>query len=306
MKRARHYARRSVCLATLLASAPTASVTCNAVNAGGDWNVAATWTDCTGGNGTTANTPGSADTAVIATTATGLGVTVTVAETVANLTINHATSTATSVSLTGVDLTVSTLLTLTSGVIATNAQNLIVTADCPASVSQTTGWVDGNLRLNFATGAITCAFPLGDSTSYAPVSVAKTGTNTGTLTGNVVIGDHTDVSRGRAGINTTKSVNLAWTLTPATLSANTPYGATFTYSAADTDAGVTVGSLILRKKPLNTSTKTPGPWVSATITGTPTATTLVSTGLTTFGICAIGEAQTTAKQAPIVHLRERY
>jgi len=301
--------RRGVFLATLSIGATISTNAfadnCVSVAAGGNWNVAATWTACVTGNGSTPGTPGAADTATITTTDPGV-VVLTVAETVGSLTINHSVAGNVALNLTGANLTVTSLLTLTSGVVTTNALDLIVAGDCTTSVSRTAGWVDGNLRLTFATGAVTCAYPLGDSTSYAPISIAKTGTNTGTLSGTVVIGDHTDVTRGVAGINSNKSVNLAWTLTPVTLSANTPYGATFTYSATDTDAAATVGSMILRKKPLNTNAKTPGPWLSPTLTGAVTATTLVSSGLQTFGIFAIGEALTTGNKAPFVHFRERY
>jgi hypothetical protein len=57
---------------------PVSAVSCTS-NATGNWNVAATWTGCTGGNGTTANTPGPDDTATITGTHT---VTVTANETV--------------------------------------------------------------------------------------------------------------------------------------------------------------------------------------------------------------------------------
>jgi len=47
--------------------APSAfAVTCTSVAGGGNWDAPATWTGCAGGNGTPANTPGLADTAIIA------------------------------------------------------------------------------------------------------------------------------------------------------------------------------------------------------------------------------------------------
>lgn len=295
-------------LTAALMTAPAHAVTCTSIAAGGDWNVPATWAadaNCATGNGTTAGTPGSNDTAIISTTGAGV-INLTVAETVGNLTLNHDVAANVALNLTGASLTVSTLLTLTSGVVTTGTFSLIVAADCTTSVSRTAGWVDGNLRLNFVTGSVTCSFPLGDGSSYVPLSIAKTGTNTGTLTGTAVSGDQANVTSGFAGINRSRSVNFAWTLTPVSLGVNTPYGATFTYSAADTDAAATAASLILRKKPLNTHATATGPWVSPTITGTPTATTLVSSGLQTFGIFAIGEALATPNKAPFVHFRERF
>ncbi|RZI43057.1 hypothetical protein EGT07_09390 [Herbaspirillum sp. HC18] len=72
---------------TLLASIcalPAAAVTCTS-NQTGNWNVASTWSGCTGGNGSTANTPGSNDTAIIA---NGHTVTANVTVTVAAVTVN--------------------------------------------------------------------------------------------------------------------------------------------------------------------------------------------------------------------------
>ena len=63
------------------------AVTCTSTATGGNWNATATWTGCTGGNGATANTPGSGDTAVIATTGANV-VTANVAITVGSVVIN--------------------------------------------------------------------------------------------------------------------------------------------------------------------------------------------------------------------------
>jgi hypothetical protein len=74
-------------LSTFAISQYANAVTCTSVAAGGNWNATGTWTGCTGGNGTPANTPGSADTAIIATTGVS-NVTVNVTVTVGALTIN--------------------------------------------------------------------------------------------------------------------------------------------------------------------------------------------------------------------------
>jgi MSHA biogenesis protein MshQ len=63
------------------------AVTCTSTATGGNWNATATWTGCTGGNGATANTPGSGDTAVIATTGANV-ITANVAITVGSVVIN--------------------------------------------------------------------------------------------------------------------------------------------------------------------------------------------------------------------------
>jgi hypothetical protein len=74
-----------------------------------------------------------------------------------------------------------------------------------------------------ATNPVTCTFPVGDANNYAPVSITKTGTNAGTLTGATSAGDHTDTTAGYSGIDANKSVNRTWMLTGGTLASATPY-----------------------------------------------------------------------------------
>jgi hypothetical protein len=77
-------------LALALLFSPFAeAVTCTSVAAGGNWNAPATWTGCVGGNGTPANTPGSADAVVII--ATGGTVTLTANAAALSITFNAAT-----------------------------------------------------------------------------------------------------------------------------------------------------------------------------------------------------------------------
>ena len=67
---------------------PALAVICTSTAAGGNWNAVGTWTGCAGGNGPVANTPGSNDTAVIATTGAASVVTANVAITVGAVTVN--------------------------------------------------------------------------------------------------------------------------------------------------------------------------------------------------------------------------
>lgn len=192
--------------------------------------------------------------------------------------------------LTGGDVTVSTLLTLSSGKFATGANNLIASANCPGSVSRSSGYVVGNLRLTVpATNPVTCTFPVGDANNYAPVSITKTGTNAGTLTGATSAGDHTDTTAGYSGIDANKSVNRTWTLTGGTLASATPYSATFQFCSAtgsgcgvvDTDAGATPANFAVVELIANT-------WTPVTV-GTRTATTTSATGLSAWGTFVVGE-----------------
>jgi hypothetical protein len=187
------------------------------------------------------------------------------------------------------NVTVSTLLTLTSGNVTTGANTLIVSgADCTTSISRSDGFVIGNLQLTVpATNPVTCSYPVGDSIGYAPISVTKTGTNTGTLIGRVDSGDHADGS-ATVGIDQDKNANHYWTLTAGTLSAATPYTATFQFCATGTcivpdevDSGAATGNFIVVKK-------SSGTWVSQVV-GTKLGFSTQATGLTGFGVFEVGE-----------------
>src|SRR3989344_5667177 len=84
------------------------AVTCPSAGTG-DWNNTGTWTGCTGGNGTTANTPGSNDTAIITSNHT---VTLTGNETVNALQFNGAATAAILSINSGITLAVTTSVTV--------------------------------------------------------------------------------------------------------------------------------------------------------------------------------------------------
>jgi MSHA biogenesis protein MshQ len=190
----------------------------------------------------------------------------------------------------GNNVTVSTLLTLSAGPVVTGAYSLLATANCPGSISRTSGYVAGNLRLTVPnTNPVTCIFPVGDANNYAPISITKTGTNSGTLTGATTVGDHADTTAGTSGIDATRSVNRTWTLTAGTLSGSTPYSAIFQFCDAvgsgcgvnDVDAGASFGSFLVAEKV--------AAWSLPTVAN-PTASSIQATGLTSFGVFAVGEA----------------
>jgi len=151
-----------------------------------------------------------------------------------NLTVNSA-----GVSLGGVDATVSSVLTLTSGVVTTGGNVLAVTGNCPGSVVRTAGHVAGLLRLRIPTGSPTCVFPVGDAAGYRPVTIAfTTVTNTGTrdVTASVTqaAGEHPNL--GSSTIEPLLNVNRYWTLANNTTTFTSAI-ATFQYLAGDADAG---------------------------------------------------------------------
>ncbi|MCW5574493.1 MAG: hypothetical protein KIT13_00230 [Burkholderiales bacterium] len=158
----------------------------------------------------------------------------TVSPTFTNLAVNSA-----GVALSGVNVTVGTLLTLTSGVVTTGANVVAVTANCPGSVSRAAGHIAGFLRLRIPTGSPTCLFPVGDAAGYRPVTIAfTTVTNTGTrdVTASVTqaAGEHPNI--GTSTIEPMLNVNRYWTLANNTTSFTSAV-ATFAYVAGDADTG---------------------------------------------------------------------
>ncbi|WP_334181185.1 DUF6701 domain-containing protein [Methylobacter sp.] len=186
------------------------------------------------------------------------------------------------------NVTVSTVLALTNGTVTTGANTLIASGgDCTTSISRTNGYVIGNLQLTIpATNPVTCSYPVGDSIGYAPISINKTGTNTGTLTGRTDSGDHPDGS-ATVGINQAKNANHYWTLTAGTLLPTTPYSAIFQFCATGTcvvptelDIGANTSNFVVAKKSVS--------WSNQTV-GTKNATSTQATGLTGFGVFEVGE-----------------
>lgn len=154
------------------------------------------------------------------------------------------------------DITASTAaagtLTLTAGTVTTGANTLIVSRPCTApSVVRTGGWVAGNLRLQFPTGAPTCTFHVGDASNYRPIVTAFASVATaGSLTGAVsqAAGDHGSIAS--SGLDAMKSVNRYWTLSnPAggTI-VFTTYTATFNFiNPGDFDVGATPTSFEIER-----------------------------------------------------------
>lgn len=188
----------------------------------------------------------------------------------------------------GHNVTVSTLLTLTSGVVSTGANTLITSANCPASISRTSGHVAGSLQLRFATGAQTCTFHVGDAAAanYTPVSVSLANVSVaGSLIGSTIASDYPDVS---IPIDPAGSVNRYWTLTlpgAGALSFTGTYSTTFTYLSGDNDSTLIAGSYEVAKGDSCAPSCT---WTLPTVSGTPTSTSATASGMTNFSVFAIG------------------
>ena len=175
------------------------------------------------------------------------------------------------------DVTVAGTLTFSSGNVITGVNVLTVSAT--GSVSQTSGYVVGNLRKHVATGGPSVVFEVGDATQYAPVSLAfGSVTVAGDITASTTNGDHP--SLGSSPIDPTAGANRYWTLTNSGVSF-TDYSATFTFGAADLDAGADTTDF-------GVALYQPSTWHSL-LTATQTSNTTGASGITGFGDFAVGE-----------------
>lgn len=212
------------------------------------------------------------------------------------------------------NVTVSTLLTLTGGVITTGSNTLITSANCNApAVSRTSGHIAGNLQKRIPTGApVSCTFEVGDATTYRPINTTFASVSTaGNVTGwsSQSAGDHPDTTNLLSGVDPLLSVNRYWILTNSG-TVFTTCSATFNFVAGDIDAGALYTSFIVA---LGSScsgsgaTRTCTSWTQPTV-GTLGATSTQATGLTAFGDFAIGQARNPnfSREPQFIYTRELY
>ncbi len=178
-------------------------------------------------------------------------------------------------------------LTLTSGIIKTNANRVIVgSAGSAGTVTITSGHVNGNLR-RFVPNALapTVAYAIGDATNYTPASITFAGTTSGSgyLDASTSAIDPTfGALSGGSDLSNEKYIKRRWVVTKSSgLAGFTSYSPTFTFVSGDIKGSAATGSLVIRK--LDGST-----WASTTV-GTRTSTSTQSTGLSTFSEFAVGE-----------------
>jgi MSHA biogenesis protein MshQ len=158
-----------------------------------------------------------------------------------NLTVNNANG----VSFNN-NVSVGTLLTLTNGHISTGGNILTLSADCSTpSWSRGSGFVAGNLRLNFPSGTITCTYPVGSDSNYAPISLTMVSAG-GTLTGSTTGYEHPAIAFST--IDPTLDANRYWTLGAAddTVTA-TSYGVTVNFQTGDLDINAVPANFIVGK-----------------------------------------------------------
>ncbi|MCG2584554.1 DUF6701 domain-containing protein [Massilia sp. TS11] len=144
------------------------------------------------------------------------------------------------------NVTVSTLLTLTNGIVTTNANTLIVSASCLSGISRTSGYVAGYLRLTWpaSASATSCIYPVGSAGYYDPIGLSLLSTAGGTLTGWTTAGDHPQIAG--SGLSSTANVNRYWSLwnTGDAITVSS-YGITLSFNTAEVDSGAVPTNFII-------------------------------------------------------------
>lgn len=214
----------------------------------------------------------------------------TTATTITNLTINKASN---GVSITTQNQTVSGTLTLQAGAVTTGSQILIVSNNAAAAVVRTSGYVIGNLRRAFPTGAnVSRAFDVGTGTSYTPVTVTFASIGTaGSLTVSSTATAHPNINT--SGIDPNFALTRYWTLTNVGI-VFTNYSATFTFiNPGDISACPPPSGTDCNPANFIVQRFSGGTWNSTTI-GTRNSADTTATGITGFGDFQIGEARPSA------------
>ena len=211
---------------------------------------------------------------------------ITGATTFNNLTLNNTDAGGIGLTLND-DVTVSSVLTFTSGKISTGANKIIIGTAGSYTGNSSARYVVGTMEKVGPVGTFT--FAIGDATNYTPVLTAfSAGGATGSLAANTTAGEHPNI--GTSGLDSTQDVNRYWTLTSTGLAGT--YDATFNYVAGDKDGGSDATMYEVERYA--------GGWNATTI-GTRNATDTQATGLTAFGEFAIGEVLPTVDHYLITH-----
>jgi hypothetical protein len=183
------------------------------------------------------------------------------------------------------DIQVTESLNFTSSNVAnivTGSNVLFVSKNTTTAIDrQGTGHVVGNLRRAVTTGSNTYAYPVGDATTYSPVSLALNNvTASGNITASTTSGDHPQIAS--SGLDNSKSVNRFYTLSNSGVTL-TNYDATFTFASGDLDVSVNTANLLVGRYSSS--------W-SYPAVGTLTSTSTQATALTAFGDFALAECRT--------------
>jgi len=174
-------------------------------------------------------------------------------------------------------------LILTSGIVATGANTVQVPAAGLVTGGSTGSFINGNLQRGIASATTSKTYPVGDATSFAPVTVSFNGaTNgSGTLTVSTGAGDHPNIYY--SGVDQFKSINRTWSIVNAGVTGFTNYSLTTGFQPADLDGGVNTSNMTLSRY-----TGAGNVWESA-LTQSSTSSTVTGGSWTSFGTFQGGE-----------------
>ncbi len=179
-------------------------------------------------------------------------------------------------------------LVLGPTILTTGASTMIMGPG--ATLSRTTGFINGNLQKNISGGTSSQSFEVGSGTDYAPVQLNF---NAVTVSGNVLVsttpGDHPNIATSNLFAN--KTVNRFWTVNNGGVGFGT-YNATFNFVPTDVDASATPANFVLAEF-------SSGAWSRPTL-GTVASTSVSATGLSSFGDFQIGEPAVIASKFVIL------
>lgn len=173
-------------------------------------------------------------------------------------------------------------LYLTSGIVATNSNEMIIQPGGSVIGGSSASYVNGNLKKSIPAAAVTVNFEIGDDNTYAPVNVVFSGSVAagGTLLARTDAGDNPSLYL--SGLDANKSCNRSWSLTPTSLNGFSSFTAEFHYVFADLDPSANTSNFIGSKY-------ASGIWsVNNNASNYPSYTAL--SGNTSFGLFQIGEA----------------
>jgi hypothetical protein len=151
--------------------------------------------------------------------------------------------------------TVNGTLTFTNGDIVTGLNRVILGTAATIATPSANSYVVGTLQKNYLAGAALSYFagnnfPVGDANNFTPVNIsAGTTTTAGSLTVSTLTPDHPQVTTPipSTGIDANNSVNRYWRINNSGLTIGTAISATFTFVAADVDAGANTANFICQR-----------------------------------------------------------
>jgi len=210
-----------------------------------------------------------------------------------NLNLNNALG----LSLAGAtNTTVGNLLTLSDGVISTNANRLII--GNAGTVSRTNGHIFGNLQKPILAGAnVLQTFELGDANinNYTPATLNFASVTTaGNILSKVVAADHPNIASSTLIAN--NSVNRYWILDNNGVVFST-YDAEFSFLGTDLDAATNFANLVAGKF-------NPPTWTYPTV-GNRTATSTQITGVTSFSDFQLAQNIATALPIELIYFEAK-